>query len=359
MLAMEVVYGIVLLFWFSFLLSWTLGIFPQTAGISTTLLDYIGAAFKTVGKATLDYLPSGGVVVVVVVVSHYVLRILKFFALAMERGDVALDGIRPEMAKPTHQLVRLVVILFALVVAFPYLPGGNSEAFKGVSIFLGVLLSLGSSSAVSNMLAGVVLTYMRPFHTGDRVKIADTVGDVLEKTLLVTRLRTIKNIEVVIPNGAILSNQILNYSALARTGGLILNTTVTIGYDAPWRTVHGLLIQAALSTDGVLSDPAPFALQTSLNDFNISYELNAYTDRSNDIQNIYSHLHEAIQDAFNKASVEIMSPSFYALRDGNNVTIPPGYRPPHYEAPSFRVQPGRPFLHPDEGGDREPPGLPH
>src|SRR6185436_10273097 len=150
----------------------------------------------------------------------------------------------------------------------------------------------------------------------------DTIGDVLEKTQLVTRLRTIKNVEVVIPNAAILSNQILNYSALARSRGLILNTTVTIGYDAPWRTVHELLTHAALSTQGILPDPPPFVLETSLNDFHISYELNAYTDRANEIQDIYSHLHESIQDSFNEAGVEIMSPTFYALRDGNRVTIP-------------------------------------
>jgi small-conductance mechanosensitive channel len=196
---------------------------------------------------------------------------------------------------------------------------------------------LGSTSAVSNVLAGLVLTYMRPYRAGDRVRIADTTGDVLEKTLLVTRVRTIKNVEVVIPNIAILSSQILNYSALARSRGLILNTAVTIGYDAPWRTVHELLVRAALNTDGILRDPAPFVLETSLNDYHVSYELNAYTDRANDLQNIYSHLHEAIQDSFNDAGVEIMSPMYHALRDGNTVTIPESHRPAGYVAPCFRV----------------------
>jgi small-conductance mechanosensitive channel len=323
---------------FSFVTSYTFGLFPQTAGISTTLLGYLGHTFGTVGTAVIGYLPSGGFVIIATLLTHYVLRGLKSLAKAIECGDLPVKGILPEMAKPTYQLVRLVVVLLAVVVTFPYLPGGNSEAFKGVSIFLGVILSLGSSSAVSNVLAGLVLTYMRPFHDGDRVKIADTIGDVLERTLLVTRLHTIKNVEVVIPNSSILNNQILNYSALARTRGLILNTTITIGYDAPWRTVHDLLIRAAISTGGILADPSPFVLETSLNDFHISYELNAYTDRANDIQNIYSSLHEAIQDSFNQAGVEIMSPTFYALRDGNTVTIPQSHRPPDYEAPSFRVK---------------------
>jgi small-conductance mechanosensitive channel len=190
---------------------------------------------------------------------------------------------------------------------------------------------------VSNVLAGLVLTYMRPFHAGDRVKIADTTGDVLEKTLLVTRLHTIKNVEVVIPNSAILNSQILNYSALARTRGLIMNTSVTIGYDAPWRTVHELLIHAALGTQGILAKPAPFVLQTALNDSYVCYEINAYTDQANEIQNIYSNLHAAIQDSFNEGGIEIMSPTFYALRDGNTVTTPASHRPEDYEAPAFRV----------------------
>ena len=323
---------------FSFVVSYTFALFPETAGISTTLLDYLGSAFGRVGSAIIRYLPSGGFVVIAVVLTHYFLRILKFFAQAIEKGELSIKGMHPEMAKPTYQLLRLIVVLFALVVVFPYLPGGQSEAFKGVSIFLGLLLSLGSSSAVSNVLAGLVLTYMRPFRAGDRVKIADTTGDVLEKSLLVTRVRTIKNVEVVIPNGAILNSQILNYSALARSQGLILNTTVTIGYDAPWRTVHELLVNAALRTEGILPEPRPFVLETSLNDFHISYELNAYTDRANEIQDIYSHLHEGIQDSFNRAGVEIMSPTYYALRDGNTVTIPENHRPADYVPPYFRVK---------------------
>jgi small-conductance mechanosensitive channel len=330
--------AIFLLSEFSFVLSFTFGLFPHTAGISTTLLDYLSAAFGRVGMAIVHYLPSGAFVVIVSVLTRYILRAMKFWADALERGDLTIKALHPEMARPTYQLLRFLVIMFALVVAFPYLPGGNSEAFKGVSIFLGVVLSLGSSSAVSNVLAGLVLTYMRAFRVGDRVKIADTIGDVLERTLLVTRVRTIKNVEVVIPNGGILGSQVLNYSAMARTTGLILHTSVTIGYDSPWRKVHELLIRAAANTEGVLPAPPPFVLETSLNDFHITYELNIYTDQPNEIQNIYSRLHQAIQDSFNQGGIEIMSPTFYALRDGNTVTIPAADRPADYEAPSFRVR---------------------
>ena len=338
MMLVKTVAVISVLFEFSFLISYTFGLFPQTAGISMTLLDYLRSTFGGIGVAIIEYLPSGGFVIVVCFLTRYLLKVLKFVASAIEGGELTIPGMHPEMAKPTYQLGRFAVVLFALIVVFPYLPGGKSEAFKGVSLFLGLLLSLGSSSAVSNVLAGLVLTYMRPFRVGDRVKIADTVGDVLEKALLVTRVRTIKNVEVVIPNGAILGNQILNYSALARKQGLILHTTVTIGYDAPWRTVHELMIHAALATDGILPEPRPFVLETSLNDFHISYELNAYTDRPNEMVDIYSHLHEAIQDSFNKGGVEIMSPTFYALRDGNTVTIPADCRPANYESPAFRVR---------------------
>jgi small-conductance mechanosensitive channel len=330
--------GFALVSEFSLILSYTFGLFPQTAGVSSTLLGYLAHTFGKAALAVVNYLPSGGFVILAVLVTYYVLKGLKLLALSIERGDFTVKSLHPEMARPTYQLARAGVILFALVVIFPYLPGGNSEAFKGVSIFLGVLLSFGSSSAVSNVLAGLVLTYMRAFHAGDRVKIADTVGDVVEKTLLVTRVRTIKNVEVVIPNSAILNSQVLNYSALARTRGLILHTTVTIGYDAPWRTVHDLLTRAALRTENILQDPRPFVLETSLDDSYISYELNAYTDQANEFQNTYSRLHEAIQDSFNQAGVEIMSPSFYALRDGNAVTIPVANRAPDYDAPSFRVQ---------------------
>jgi small-conductance mechanosensitive channel len=322
---------------FSFVLSYTFGLYPQTAHISTTLWDYIGSIFRAIGKGIWGYLPSGGFAAAAICVAYYVLRLLKFLTRAVETGDLTLKGIHPEMARPTYQLVRLLVVLIALVVVFPYLPGGNSDAFKGISIFVGDLLSFGSSSAVSNVLAGVVLTYMRPYRRGDRVKIAETLGDVVEKSLLVSRVRTIKNVEVVIPNSAILSSQILNYSALAASDGLILNTSVTIGYDAPWRTVHNLLRQAALATDGILAEPAPFVLQTSLNDYHVSYELNAYTALANETQNIYSRLHERIQDSFNQAGIEIMSPAYHSLRDGNTVTIPEADRPAEYAPPTFVV----------------------
>jgi small-conductance mechanosensitive channel len=302
------------------------------------VLDSLLRALGQVTEAVIDYMPRGLFVAVVLFLAYYAEQLMRVAFLALERGDLVLAKIPPDMARITFQLSRAALIIFVLVIIFPYLPGGQSDAFKGVSIFLGVLLSLGSSSAISNILAGVVLTYMRPYKIGDFVKIADQVGNVLEKGLLVTRLRTNKNVEVTIPNSAILGTQILNYSAMATGQGLILHSTVTIGYDVPWRQVHELLIEAALATEGVLPEPRPFVLQTALNDFHISYEINAHTNRPNEMMRVYSALHANIQESFNRAGVEIMSPTFLALRDGNTVTIPPAHLPQDYQPPAFRFK---------------------
>jgi len=258
--------------------------------------------------------------------------------VAVEHGDISIPGVATDTARPTYQLLRIVVIIFAVVVAYPYLPGGQSEAFKGITIFLGVLVSLSSSSIVGNLFAGIVLTYMRPYRIGDRIVVAGTLGAVIHRNLLVTRIRTFKNEEVVIPNASILNGQILNYSAFAREDGFILNTTVTIGYDAPWRSVHEIMLEAARRTEGVKQSPAPFILQKSLNDFHVSYQLNAYSDRPEEWEKLYGRLHQNIQDCFNEAGVEIMSPTYLSLRDGNTVTTPAEFRPQDYEPPSFRVQ---------------------
>jgi small-conductance mechanosensitive channel len=220
---------------------------------------------------------------------------------------------------------------------FPYLPGSDSPAFKGISIFLGVLFSLGSSSAVANVIAGVILTYTRAFKIGDRVQIADTVGDVMGKTLLATHVKTIKNVYITIPNSLVLGSHIINFSASAQGQPLILHTGVTIGYDAPWRQIHALLIAAAAATPGILPEPKPFVLQTSLDDFYVAYEINAYTDQPSGMALIYSNLHQNIQDKFNEAAVEIMSPHYHAVRDGNVTAIPENYLPHDYVPAAFRL----------------------
>ena len=207
-----------------------------------------------------------------------------------------------------------------------------------MTLLLGLIVSLSSSSAIANAIAGIIMTYTNAFRNGERVRIGDVIGDVVKKATFVTQVRTIKNEIVAIPNALVLSTSVQNYSRMARHEGLILHTTVTIGYDAPWRTVHELLLTAARRTKGLLHEPPPFVLQVGLNDFFVSYEINAYTRQANDMVDLLSALHASIQDSFNEGGVEIMSPHIFGLRDANTVTIPAAHRPPGYDAPSFRVQ---------------------
>ena len=254
------------------------------------------------------------------------------------KGNLVLGGgFYPEWAEPTAKMIRMLVLVLVVIIIFPYLPGSKSPAFQGISIFVGLLLSLGSSSAVANAIAGIILTYMRSFNVGDWVKIGDTTGEVIEKNMLVTRVVTPKRETITIPNATVMGGSVKNYTREAKNAGVIFYTTVTIGYDAPWRTVHQLLIDAAAATEHILHNPAPFVLQTALNDFYVSYELNAYTDLPTKMQVIYSDLHRNIQESFNKGGVEICSPHFSALRDGNTITIPEQFRPHDYRAPAFRV----------------------
>lgn len=312
-------------------------LFSFTSTWAGTLFAYITTPLRAVVDSFINFLPNIFVILVTSVVAFYLMRFMRWIFLQVENGSIELPHFYPEWARPTYGIVRLLIIVFVVIIIFPYLPGSGSPAFQNVSLFLGLLLSISSASAVANAIAGVVLTYMRPFRVGDRVRIADTMGDVVEKSILVTRVRTIKNVEITIPNAMVLNSHLINFSTSAQDRGLILNTKITIGYDVPWRSVHELLIAAAAATDGVLSNPKPFVLQTALNDFYVEYEINAYTNQPNAMAKLYSELHSHIQDRFNEAGVEIMSPHYGAMRDGNQTTIPQDYLPKSYEPPSFRL----------------------
>lgn len=311
--------------------------FEITKFWSAVLVQYIFSPFSKIFSTFVEYLPSLFSILVIIFVTHYAIRLIRFVFTEIEKGTISLPGFHAEWIQPTFQIARFLIIIFAVIVIFPYLPGSNSPFFQGISVFLGLLFSLGSSSAISNIVAGVVITYMRPFKIGDKVKIADTVGNVVEKSLLVTRIRTVFNVDITIPNSMVLGSHIINYSSHAQESGLILHTAVTIGYDVPWRTIYKLLISAALKTEHVLVEPKPFVLQTSLNDYHITYEVHAYTKSPNGMAEIYSELHQNIQDAFNKAGVEIMSPAFTAVRNGNTITIPEEHRTKNYEPPAFEI----------------------
>jgi len=274
------------------------------------MLDLVVGPLRSIARSVLDYLPKLAFLVVLFLVARYLLNLLRALFLSIYRGRISFDGFESEWALPIYKLARVVFIAFMVVVAYPYIPGSESPAFKGISLFLGVVFSLGSSSSIANIVAGYMVIFRRAFKVGDRVKIGEQVGDVTEMRLQATHLRTIKNEEVSVPNSLILNNPVINYSVLAKKGGLILHTSVTIGYDTPWRLVHALLLKAAERTEGLLREPKPFVLQTALNDFYVSYELNVYTDRPLEMVLIYSHLHQNIQDAFNEQGVQIMSPHY-------------------------------------------------
>ena len=315
----------------------TLGFYSSTREISLTATRWVMSQLEMLGKSALDYLPNLLVIAVVALVANYVMRLIKLVFAQIRKGDLKVHGFYPDWAEPTDKLIRMMVFVLALIVVFPYLPGAKSPAFQGISIFVGVLLSLGSSSAVANAIAGVILTYMRSFLVGDWIQIGDTMGEVVEKNMLVTRLLTPKAEIITIPNATVMSGAVKNFSTEAKKSGVIFYTTVSIGYDAPWRTVHELLVSAALATPHVLSDPAPFVLQKQLNDFYPVYELNAYTDAPREVLNIYSDLHRNIQDKFNEAGVEICSPHYAALRDGNAISMPEQYLTAGYKPAGFRL----------------------
>lgn len=284
--------------------------FPGSRWLASDLLDMIATPLLTMGTGLVNSIPSLIFLLILVLVTRYVLKTLRLFFGAVEQGSVKLAGFDAEWSWPTYRIIRLLVIAFALVVAYPYIPGSNSDAFKGISIFLGVIFSLGSSSIIANIIAGYSMTYRRAFRVGDRIQVGDVLGDVSEVRLQVTHVRSPKNEEIVIPNSLILNSNVTNYSTLARSRGLILHTTVGIGYDTPWRQVEAMLLLAASRTPGALREPAPFILQKALGDFAVTYELNAYCDRPAEMNRIYTDLHRNILDVFNEYGVAIMTPAY-------------------------------------------------
>jgi len=310
--ALKVVRILFMLFLFYIYLNSVLGLFPWTRLLARTLLYYVINPLTTMGSAVIEYLPKLFFLLILVIVVRYILKMLRILFSAVEKERLKLSGFESDWAWPTYRIVRLIVIAFAIVIAYPYIPGSDSAAFKGVSLFFGILFSLGSTSVIGNVIAGYTMTYRRAFRVGDRVRIGETMGDVTEMRLLVTHVRTIKNEEVVIPNSVILSNEVTNYSIMAREQGLILHTSVGIGYEVPWRQVEAMLLMAAQRTPGLRTDTPPFVLQRSLGDFAVNYELNVYCDDVDRMMHLYSQLHRNIQDVFNEYGVQIMTPEYKA-----------------------------------------------
>jgi small-conductance mechanosensitive channel len=291
-------------------LRYVLSLFPWTRaagnGLSSTVLEPL----RSMTTGVVAALPRLVFLAIVFVVTRYVLKLARLFFEGVAAGTVKLQTFDAEWALPTYRLLRLFVVAFAVVIAYPYVPGSHSAAFKGVSLFVGVVFSLGSSSLIGNLIAGYSMTYRRAFRIGDRVKIGDHLGEVVQMRLLMTHLRTPKNEEVVVPNSTILNAEVVNFSSMARERGLILHSTVGIGYETPWRQVEALLLEAARRTPGLMPDPPPFVREKSLGDFCVTYEINVHSDAPQRMEHLYAELHRNILDVFNEYGVQIMTPAY-------------------------------------------------
>lgn len=291
---------------------YVLSLFPWTRLVAVRVGNLLVDPLRTMGSALLDALPGLAFVAVLAIVTRYLLRLLQVFFAGIAQGRIRLRNFAPEWAWPTYRLVRIAVVAFALVIAYPYIPGSSSDAFKGISLFFGLLMSLGAASVVANSLAGYALIYRRTFKVGDRIRVGDVTGDVVEMRQQVTHLRSVKNEIITIPSSTMLTSQVTNFSSLARTSGLVLHTTVGIGYETPWRQVEAMLLLAASRTDGLARHRAPFVLLKELGDFAVVYEINAYCDDAQAMERAYTALHRQVLDVFNEFGVAIMTPAYVA-----------------------------------------------
>lgn len=285
---------------------------PWTRALRSDLRALTLAPLLVLAREAIAAIPRLLVIFVIIAIARYITRLAGLFFSAIESGTIKFSGFEAEWSKPTYNIVRVLIIAFAAMVCYPYIPGSGSQAFKGITIFIGVLFSLGSSSLLANIIAGYTMAYRRAFHVGDRIKVGDLIGEVTQIGLMVTHMRSIKNEELVIPNSVILNSNVINYASLSRKQGLILHTAVGIGYETPWRQVEAMLLMAAERTPRLLREPAPFILQLSLNDFAVTYELNVYCDQPGQMDRLYADLHRSVLDVFNEFGVQIMTPAYVA-----------------------------------------------
>jgi small-conductance mechanosensitive channel len=294
---------------------WTVTLAARLILLLYNAVEYIWLGF-------VGYLPNLITIVFIIFFSKFVIRTIGQIFDGIKSRRIHLKNFYPEWAETSFGIIKMMIYVLTAVIVFPYLPGSSSPAFQGISIFVGVLVSLGSTTAVANVIAGTVLTYTRAFQVGDQVEVADTRGRVIERSTFVTRIQTLKNVIVSVPNSMVLNNNIINYSKNMGQTGLLVHSTITIGYDVPWQKVNELLIAAAGKTEGIGSHPEPFVLQTSLEDNYVSYEVNGWTRKPEELPRIYSALHANILDEFHGQNVEITSPAYRAMRDGNPITVP-------------------------------------
>jgi small-conductance mechanosensitive channel len=335
---LDFVVGLFLLYGY---LTAVFSLFPWSQGWSWRLLSFARDELVLAAMAVGSAIPGLLVLAAIVIVFRWLTDVSDRFFDAVAEGALKVGWVHQEVALPTKRIVRGLLWIIAAVIAYPYIPGSQSKAVQGVSILIGVMVSLGSTGIVGNAIAGIVLTYSRSFNLGDRVRIGEHLGDVVSLGFFAMKLRSPRNEEITLPNGQVAAQPIVNYTRLAAEAGLVLHTQVTIGYDADWRTVHALLIEAAGRVEGVEREREPWVFQRSLNDYHITYEICCVTKESHQQLKLYSRLHEEIQDAFARAGVEILSPAFNALRDANAPVLPNEPKGPRAAPGGFRVRPPR------------------
>ena len=298
--------------------------FPETKSFTFTIFGYVWNPFVNILKSVVSFLPKFFQIVVIVFCFRYLVKGLHYLMNEIGSGRLKITGFYADWAQPTYLILRVLCYSFMIVMIWPLLPSSESEVFQGVSVFIGIIVSLGSSSIIGNVMAGMVMTYMRPFHVGDFIKYGDMEGFVIEKSVLVTRIRTRKNDVITIPNSNLMTSQTTNYTFSAHNYGVIVHTKVTIGYDMPWQQIRDLLLDAAAKTSHLQKKPEPFVRITALDDFYVEYEINAYTRKSDLLGDIYSELYQNILDSFHSNGVEIMSPHIFAHRNDLELQIPKG-----------------------------------
>jgi small-conductance mechanosensitive channel len=296
-------------------LTFVFSIFPATKNWANTLLNLVLDPLKTSIRGIIKYIPNLISIAVILLITKFITRIFRYFAIEVERKHLKIRNFHEEWARPTYNIIRFLLYAFAFIILFPYLPGSHSDAFKGVSVFFGILISIGSSSAVSNIIAGLVITYMRPFKIGDWIKVKEVVGYVTEKNLLVTRLRTIHNEDITLPNSTILASHTTNFSSTCAEKGLVIHISISISYQEDWHKIHELLLQAASITPDIDMDPSPFVFQKKLDDFSVIYELNAYTRKPELMYYTESALYGNILDIFKAAGIVIMTPHQFKINN--------------------------------------------
>jgi small-conductance mechanosensitive channel len=307
------------LFWFLLFvlltdmwLTFVLRRFPYTRPWGESLRTAVLSQLVSLGSHVAAALPGLLTVLVILLITRFLVRLMGLLFEGVEQRRIALPGLYPETAVPTRRIVAALLWLFALIVSYGYLPFSDSDAFKGVSVFVGLMISLGSTGIMNQVMSGLTITYSRALRLGDFVRIGDVEGTVAHLGTLATKIKTPRREEITIPNAVVVSNATTNYSRHAEDEGVFVPTSLTIGYDTPWRQVHALLLLAAARTSGVRRAPAPVVRQTALQDFYVQYTLLVCLEEPHLRGPVFDALHANIQDAFNEYGVQIMSPNYEA-----------------------------------------------